>query len=231
MRGDHHVTVILPALNEELAIGGVIASIPVWVDDVIVVDNGSTDSTAHIAAAHGARVASEGQRGYGAACLRGIASAGPTDIIVFMDADASDDPHDMASIVEPIVDGRADMCIGSRNHGFAEPGALTPQARFGNWLACGLMRLVWGGVFTDLGPFRAIRTRELRLLRMQDRGYGWTVEMQVKALKYGLRCVEVPVSYRRRIGQSKISGTVRGVIGAGSKILFTIARHAVSPRA
>ena len=143
-----------------------------------------------------------------------------------MDADASDDPADMDELVAPILEGRADLCIGSRNRGRAEPGALTPQARFGNWLACKLMRLCWESQFTDLGPFRAIRHRDLAKLDMQDRDYGWTVEMQIKALKKGLRCIEIPVAYRKRVGVSKISGTVRGVFGAGTKILYMIARHA-----
>jgi glycosyltransferase involved in cell wall biosynthesis len=225
MRADNWITVIIPALNEEGAIGGVLRSLPEWVDEVIVVDNGSTDKTAENAKAVGANVVHESQRGYGAACLRGIANARRDSLLVFMDADASDDPRDMAKLVDPVASGKADLSIGSRSMGKAEPGALTPQARFGNWLACTLMWMRWGARFTDLGPFRAIRHSTLQRLAMVDRGYGWTVEMQIKALKHGLRCVEVPVHYRKRVGRSKISGTVKGVIGAGSKILYTIGRH------
>lgn len=228
MRGDSHVTVIMPALDEESAIGGVIASIPPWVDEVIVIDNGSRDCTAAIASAAGATVVREGRRGYGAACLAGIDRARRGTILVFMDADASDDPADMAALVDPVVRDEADLCIGSRNRGRADAGSLTPQARFGNWLACALMRLLWASDSTDLGPFRAIRHRKLASLDMRDRGYGWTVEMQIKALKKGLRCIERPVAYRRRVGRSKISGTLRGTVGAGAKILYLIARHSIA---
>lgn len=228
MRSSFHITVIIPALDEERAIGGVLASIPQWVDEVIVVDNGSTDRTATIAGETGATVVAEPRRGYGAACLRGIAASRAGTLVVFMDADASDDPDDMATLVDPIIDGHAQLVIGSRTRGNAEHGALTPQARFGNWLACALMRLRWRSRFTDLGPFRAIRRDDLDRLGMTDRTYGWTVEMQIRALKTGFSCVEVPVSYRRRVGRSKISGTVRGVLGAGTKILGMIARHAFS---
>ena len=228
MRLGNHITVIMPALNEEEAIGGVLRSLPPWVDDVIVVDNGSTDRTAQIAAAAGAVVVREERRGYGAACLRGIMHARQTSILVFMDADASDDPADMARLVDPIIRDTADLCIGSRTCGSVDRGALTLQACFGNWLACTLMRLRWRSTFTDLGPFRAIRQGVLANLRMRDCGYGWTVEMQIKALERGLRCEEFPVAYRKRIGASKISGTVRGVFGAGTKILYLIARHALA---
>ena len=226
MRAGTRVTVIIPALNEELSIAGVLRSLPDWVDDVIVVDNGSTDRTASSARQAGATVVAEPQRGYGAACLRGIDHARPDALLVFMDADASDDPSEMNRLVDPILRGEAQLCVGSRNRGGAEPGSLTPQARFGNWLACTLMRLRWKSSFTDLGPFRAISKRDLDQLAMADRGYGWTVEMQIKALARGYKCHEVPVSYRKRIGKSKISGTIRGVVGAGTKILYTIARHA-----
>ncbi len=227
MRGSQHITVIIPALNEEQSIGAVIGSLPSWVDEVIVADNGSSDRTACIARRSGATVVTEPERGYGAACLRGISRARADSLLVFMDADASDDPADMAQLVIPVLSGEADLCIGSRNRGRAERGSLTPQARFGNWLACALMRLRWGSHFTDLGPFRAIRHRDLLSLGMEDRNYGWTVEMQIRALKSGLRCMEVPVAYRRRVGVSKISGTVHGVMGAGTKILTMIARHAI----
>ncbi len=227
MRGNCHITVIIPALDEERAIDGVLRGIPGWVDDIIVVDNGSTDATAEVAVAAGAHVVPEKKRGYGAACLRGIAEAREDSLLVFMDADGSDDPADMESLVEPVLRNEASLMIGSRTRGDAEAGALTPQARFGNWLACRLMRLSWGARFTDLGPFRAIHHRDLKKIGMTDEGYGWTVEMQIKALKRGLVCREVPVRYRKRIGKSKISGTVRGVIGAGTRILFLIARHSL----
>jgi glycosyltransferase involved in cell wall biosynthesis len=226
VRKDSKVAVIIPALNEEAAIGGVVAAIPAWVDDIVVVDNGSTDATAAIARDRGARVIREPQRGYGAACLAGLAALTDPDIIVFMDGDGSDVPSEMALLVDPIIKNQADLVIGSRVLGAREPGALTPQARFGNWLACRLIHLFWGQRYTDLGPFRAIRRQALAGLDMQDRNYGWTVEMQVKAVRHGLRVAEAPVSYRRRIGASKISGTVRGVLGAGTKILYIIFREA-----
>lgn len=227
MREGNRVTVVIPALNEEQSIGPVRSTMPGWIDEVIVVANGSTDRTAETAAAAGANVVRELRRGYGAASLAGFARSRSDSILVFMDADASDDPRDMAHLVEPVVRGEADLVIGSRTTGGAESGALTPQAVFGNWLACALMRLRWGGRFTDLGPFRAIRRETLASLRMADRGYGWTVGMQIGALKHGLRCMEVPVRYRKRVGSSKISGTVRGVIGAGTRILTMIAYHAI----
>jgi glycosyltransferase involved in cell wall biosynthesis len=226
MRQKAKVAVIIPALNEEAAIGGVVAAIPAWVDDIVVVDNGSTDATAAIARDRGARVIREPQRGYGAACLAGLAALTDPDIIVFMDGDGSDVPSEMALLVDPIIKNQADLVIGSRVLGAREPGALTPQARFGNWLACRLMYLFWGKKYTDLGPFRAIRRRALAGLDMRDRNYGWTVEMQVKAVRRGLRVRETPVSYRRRIGASKISGTLRGAMGAGTKILYIIFREA-----
>lgn len=222
MRGSCHISVIIPALNEEKSIGKVLSDLPEWVDTVIVVDNGSTDATATIAVQQGARVVTESQRGYGAACLAGIAALGQTDIVVFLDADYSDDPTEMYLLVDPIVRDEVDLMLGSRVLGRAEAGALTPQQRFGNWLSCALIRAIWGVAYTDLGPFRAIRYSVLQDLRMGDRDYGWTVEMQIKAARAALRVREVPVSYRRRLGVSKISGTVRGVLGAGSKILYKI---------
>lgn len=224
------VSVIIPALNEELAIGKVISAIPAWVDDIVVVDNGSTDSTALVAISFGARVVSERERGYGAACLKGIASLQPTDVIVFLDGDFSDDANEMASLVEPIVSGDVDFVIGSRVRGHCVAGALTPQQRFGNWLACHLLRMIWGTSWSDLGPFRAITTNALHMLDMRDRGYGWTVEMQLKAAACGLRCVEVPVSYRSRVGVSKISGTLVGSVKAGVTILRLIAQSAYHRR-
>jgi glycosyltransferase involved in cell wall biosynthesis len=211
------------------------------VDDLLVVDNGSSDATAAVASVAGATVLREDRRGYGSACLRGIAElvARPRDlqpdVVVFLDADHSDFPEELPALLAPIASGDADLVIGSRMRGLrmglVEPGALLPQARFGNRLACTIMQRLWGAPFTDLGPFRAITLEALLALEMQDRTYGWTVEMQLKALQAGLRCVEVPVSYRRRIGQSKITGTVKGTVGASVKILWTLARYATrAPR-
>lgn len=222
MREQARIAVVIPALNEEHAIGHVLDAIPRWVDDVVVVDNGSRDRTADVARAHGARVVTEPRRGYGQACLTGLNALTEPDIVVFLDGDFSDRPDEMGALVDPIVRRAAELVIGSRTRGTAEPGALTPQARFGNWLACGLMRWFWGARFTDLGPFRAIRFSTLRRLRMRDTNFGWTVEMQVKAAAAAIPCAEVAVRYRRRIGISKISGTLKGVILAGTKILYTI---------
>lgn len=229
MRQGARISVVIPALNEERSVGSVLDAIPDWVDEVVVSDNGSTDRTAAVAAAHGARVVPEPRRGYGQACLTGIAAVSKPDIVVFLDADFSDHPDEMDRLVDPILRDEVDMVIGSRIRGTRERGALTPQARFGNCLSCALIRAFWGVRFSDLGPFRAIRFSTLRRLDMRDTNFGWTVEMQVKAAAHGVRSAEVPVSYRRRIGASKISGTVRGVILAGSKILYTIMRAVLQP--
>ncbi len=226
MLNQHSVKVIIPALNEEQAIGRVLEGLPNWVDEVIVVDNGSTDRTAEIAGRHGARVIQEPKRGYGQACHAGVQAAEGADILLFIDADYSDYPEEAGVLVRPIAEEKSDLVIGSRARGARARGALTLQQRFGNWLACRLIALFWGYHYTDLGPFRAVRASVLAALRMQDRGYGWTTEMQIRAARDGYRILEVPVSYRPRIGQSKISGTVSGVIGAGSKILLTIFRYA-----
>jgi glycosyltransferase involved in cell wall biosynthesis len=222
---EHSVKAVIPALNEEQAIGQVLEALPNWIDEAIVVDNGSTDRTAEIAASRGARVVREPQKGYGQACHTGAQAAGQADILLFIDADYSDYPEEAGEIVRPIAAGKYDLVIGSRARGARAPGALTLQQRFGNWLACRLILLFWGRRYTDLGPFRAIRATALQALQMQDRGYGWTTEMQIRAAREGYRILEVPVSYRARIGQSKISGTLTGVIGAGSKILLTIFRY------
>jgi glycosyltransferase involved in cell wall biosynthesis len=219
----------MPALDEERALPSVLQALPqTLVDEVIVVDNGSRDGTARVAAEHGARVVREDRRGYGSACLAGMAALNEPrdrDVIVFLDADGSDDPSVLNRLLEPILRGEADMVIGSRVRGERERGALTPHARFGNALAVTLIRILTGVRYTDLGPFRALTWKALRTLGMRDRDYGWTVEMQLRAARAGLRATEVPVPYRRRIGQSKISGTVVGSIRAGTKILWTVAKH------
>ena len=219
---DPIIKLVIPARNEEGAIGKVVSAVVNQVDAVIVADNGSTDATAKIAAAAGAHVVYVAEAGYGRACLAAIHAAGDHDILVFMDGDASDDPVDLPKVLAPILSGEFDMVIGSRILGDCDPGALTLPQRFGNTLACWLMNLFWGYRFTDLGPFRAIRKESYDALKMQAPTFGWTVEMQVRALKQRLRCTEVPVHYRARIGVSKISGTFKGVILAGWYILGTI---------
>lgn len=220
------VSVVIPAYNEEQGIPAVLGAIPPGLaSEIIVVDNGSTDGTAEQAAQQGARVVTEPKRGYGRACLAGIAALDRPDIVVFVDADYSDHPEEMGTLVAPIVEDRADFVIGSRTTGRAERGALLPQARFGNWLATGLIRILYHTRYTDLGPFRAIDYAVLKDLAMEDETFGWTVEMQVKAARRKLRVMEVPVSYRRRIGVSKITGTVMGSLRAGYWILLTIFRY------
>lgn len=227
------VSVVIPALNEEKSIARVLRALPLGrLQEVIVVDNGSTDRTAEEAIAVGGpvRVVEESRRGYGQACLSGIAALDPCDIVVFLDADFSDHPEEIGRLVAPIARGRKDFVVGSRMSGRAERGALLPQARFGNALACALMRLIWGTRWTDLGPFRAIAYPALLSLGMNDRNFGWTIEMQIKASRMGLRCGEVPVSYRRRVGVSKITGTISGTFRAGWKILWTIFKFALLRR-
>ncbi|MCI0404354.1 MAG: glycosyltransferase family 2 protein [Acidobacteria bacterium] len=223
------VAVIIPAYNEEKSIAQVLRDIPAaWADQVLVVDNGSTDRTAEIARSSGASVVRETERGYGAACLAGIgALPRDTEIVVFLDADYSDFPEDMELLLAPILEGRADMTLSTRTRDRATRAALAPQQLWGNRLACWLMRRRFGFQSTDLGPFRAIRREALERLHMSDRNYGWTVEMQIKAGLAGLQVVEVPLRYRVRIGRSKISGTVKGTLLAGGKILYTIARYAL----
>jgi len=224
------IAVVIPALNEERAIGRVLADMPPLVDVTVVADNGSSDRTAEVAQAHGAMVVAEPERGYGAACLAALRHVGDADIVVFMDGDYSDHAAEMITLVQPIATGEVDMVIGSRVLGAREAGSLTPQQRFGNWLATRLIRLIWGARYTDLGPYRAISREALARLGMTDRNYGWTVEMQIRAAVAALRVREVPVSYRRRIGQSKVSGTIKGTVMAGVKILSVIARFALAAR-
>ncbi len=224
------VKIIIPAYNEENAIGQVIAEIPQGlVSEVVVVNNASTDNTEQVAANAGATVLREPIPGYGRACLKGMEylkqSENKPDIVVFLDGDHSDYPEEIEQVIKPILDNQADLVIGSRALGNKEKGSMTPQQIFGNWLATRLLKILYGVKFTDLGPFRAITWTKLMELDMQDKTYGWTVEMQLKAAKNGLRCVEVPVRYRKRIGFSKISGTVKGTVMAGYKILYTIFKY------
>jgi glycosyltransferase involved in cell wall biosynthesis len=221
------ISLIIPALDEEHAIGPLLEAVDRrLVRDVIVGDNGSRDATAAVARARGAEVVAVAERGYGAACAGALARVREdVEIVVFMDADGSDDPAEIPLLLAPILEHRADLVIGSRPLGTIEPGALTPQQRFGNWLATRLIRAMYGHRYTDLGPFRAIRRELLDRIAMEDRRYGWTVEMQMRALQLGARVAEVPVRYRRRVGKSKISGTVSGVMKAGWWILYTIWKY------
>ncbi len=227
MKDRKMIAVIIPALNEELALPRVINDIPDCVDRIIVVDNNSQDNTAAVARSAGAVVLSEPVRGYGAACLRGLTAVEDSDIIVFIDGDYSDFPSEMINLIEPITDDDFDFVIGSRILGHQHSGALTPQQKIGNALACKLMQLFWKAEYTDLGPFRAIKSQALSRLNMSDRSYGWTIEMQIKAVLHGLKIKEVPVSYRSRIGTSKISGTFKGTLLASFKILLVISRFAI----
>lgn len=222
------VAVVIPALDEEEAIGLVVSEVPLLADEIIVVDNGSRDRTAEVARAHGARVVSVPARGYGEACLAGIAAAASAGVIAFLDGDHSDYPEQLGRLIGPIIAGEADLVIGSRVRGRVAAGARPSHALAGTRLCVALMNLLVGTDATDLGPFRAIRADALRRLEMRDRGMGWTVEMQVKARRRGLRVLEVPVDCRRRIGRSKISGTLSGSVRAGAAILRMIARHALA---
>ncbi len=219
--------VIIPALDEEGSIGQVVAAVPRdVVSKVIVVDNGSTDRTAEVARRHGAVVVREPRRGYGAACHAGVMAAAGADLLVFLDGDRSDVPEEMPVILGPILRGDADLVIGSRLSGQREPGAMPPHAVFGNRLASRVLRALYGVRITDLGSFRAIRRQALLDLGMEERTFGWPVEMVAKAARRGYRIAEVPVSYRRRIGQSKVAGTVKGSILAAYFIFATALRHA-----
>jgi glycosyltransferase involved in cell wall biosynthesis len=220
------VVVIIPAVDEEEAIGAVLAELPASAGEVIVVDNGSRDRTAEVARAAGARVVSEPRRGYGTACLAGIAAAGPADVVAFLDGDHSDHPAQLTDVLAPLLSGQADLVIGSRALGRRAPGAHPWHAVLGTRLCVGLMNVLIGTEATDLGPFRAISADALRRLDMRDPDFGWTVEMQIKACRLGLRVREVPVDYRPRIGRSKVSGTVSGSLRAGLRIVGLILRHA-----
>jgi len=230
VRRDQHITLIIPALNEESAIREVLNTLPSWVDDVVVADNASTDSTAGVAKELGARVVTTTTRGYGSNCLGAIATVTSTDILAFMDGDASCDGTELASLIDPIATDTADVVIGSRTLGEIEPDAMGLAQRAGNWLAPALIRLFWKVPVTDLGPYRAIRFSSYRQLDMQDPAYGWTVELQLKAIEAKLRMIEIPVRCRARIGESKISGTWRGVLGASTAILGMIVRYAIGLR-
>lgn len=225
MRGGKNISVIIPTLNEETAIGKVIANVPDWVDGVIVSDNGSKDDTLKIAEEMGAVILKGQGGGYGAACLAGIeALPDACDIVVFVDGDYSDYPDRMDALVDPILAGDAHLVIGSRTLGNAEAGSLTLPQVFGNWLACFLIKLFWGVKYTDLGPFRAVDKNTLERLEMTDEAFGWTVQMQLHAILKDVKTIEVPVDYRPRIGRSKISGTIRGTVLAGAAIIGTILR-------
>lgn len=225
------IYVIIPAFNEEKSIAHVIRAIPNFVEEIIVVSNRSTDQTEKVAQQAGATVLSEPRKGYGYACLKGMEylknkSIKP-EIVVFLDGDFSDYPEEMPKLIKPILENEIDMVIGARNKKLRKPGSMTFPQIFGNWLATFLMKLLYQAKFTDLGPFRAIAYQKLLQLEMQDKTYGWTVEMQLKAIKHQLKYTEVPVKYRNRIGVSKVSGTLKGAFMAGVKILGWIFKYRV----
>lgn len=224
-----NIKVIIPAYNEEDSIALVIKDIPNIVSEIIVIDNNSTDATPINAKNAGATVLSETRKGYGYACLKGMEyianQSTKPDIIVFLDGDFSDYPEELTKIVAPIIDNNIDFVVGSRVKELREKNSMTPQQVFGNWLATTLMKVFFGAKFTDLGPFRAIKYQKLLDLNMQDKTYGWTIEMQLKSIKQKLTYIEVPVNYKKRIGVSKVSGTIKGTIFAGIKILGWIFKY------
>ena len=228
------IKVIIPAFNEEKSIAKVIAEIPDFVEEIVVVNNNSTDQTAQVATKAGASVLAEKSKGYGYACLKGIdylSQKNKTpDILVFLDGDFSDFPQELTKVIQPIIDGRVDFVVGARVKELRASGSLTPQQVFGNWLACFLMKILYQSSFTDLGPFRAIRWEALENIKMSDKTYGWTIEMQLKVLRQKISYQEVPVSYKKRIGVSKVSGTVKGTIFAGVKIIGWIFKHYLSKK-
>ncbi|MEB2779792.1 glycosyltransferase family 2 protein [Algoriphagus sp. C2-6-M1] len=223
------IDVIIPAYNEEKSIPKVIGDIPSLVRNVVVANNNSSDSTGKVAKAAGAKVVFEPQKGYGKACLTAMdwikKQETQPDIVVFLDGDYSDYPEELLDLIQPILDDKAELVIGSRALGKRESGSMTFPQVFGNWLATTMMKYMQGAKFSDLGPFRAIFWSKLLDLNMIDQNFGWTIEMQIKAHKAGFRYTEVPVNYRKRIGVSKVSGTVKGVFGAGYKIIYTIFRY------
>jgi len=221
------LSIIIPALNEERSIGLVIKSIPKIYREVVVIDNGSSDDTSKVALENGATVITEKKKGYGYACLKGIdfLKKNPPDILVFLDGDYSDYPEEVNKIIEPIIQKKVDFVIGSRVKNLREKGSMMPQQVFGNKLACFLMNFLYKSNFTDLGPFRAIKWKALQNLKMTDKTYGWTVEMQLEVLRNRISYCEVPVKYRKRIGYSKVSGTLKGTVLAGLKIISWIFKY------
>ena len=228
------IKVIIPAFNEEKSIAKVIAEIPDFVEEIVVVNNNSTDQTAQVATKAGANVLTEKSKGYGYACLKGIDYLSQKDktpdILVFLDGDFSDFPQELTKIIQPIIKGSVDFVVGARVKELRASGSLTPQQVFGNWLVCFLMKILYQSSFTDLGPFRAIRWETLENLKMSDKTYGWTIEMQLKVLRQKISYQEIPVSYKKRIGVSKVSGTVKGTIFAGVKIIGWIFKHYLSKK-
>ncbi len=223
------ISVIIPAFNEESSLPLVLNDLPrKLIHEIIVVNNGSTDRTAEVAQENGAKVVTEDRKGYGSACLKGMSVLDNPEIVVFIDGDYSDYPEELIQLIAPIEEGIKDFVLGSRMILPESRDALLPQARYGNVLAVSMMRMFFRGRYTDLGPFRAIRYSSLKTLQMEDTNFGWTVEMQIKAIKHKLRTLEIPVHYRKRVGVSKITGTVSGTLKAGSKIIWTLIKYLIT---